>query len=209
MNESSDSFVPDPALGGFFGIGILAAAVKDLPSGLFLGFGAAASAVALGAIEPLLRRHLSSRFLAPLSLAASTAIALAYGLALEAFFPAHAIGLWIYVPLLAVNYLSLHTIRRGVDEPLHSKPGASSRLVPLARGATSYLLVACLLGAFREAIGMGTISLPNPGSGGLTFLLSEVPPLRITSAPAGGFIILGFLSAIYRSWLRAHGKRIP
>jgi electron transport complex protein RnfE len=208
MSDRASPFVPNPILGGLLGLGVLAAAARDLASGLALGAGAAISALILGAIVPPLRRQLPERFRAPASLAISVSIASVFGLLLEAYMPLCATGLWIYVPLLSVNCLGLQAIRLSASQDERRAEGAS-RYGAVAREAAGYFLVACLLGALREAAGIGTLTLPSLGQAQLSLVLIDRAPLRLLSAPAGGLILLGFMTALYRIALRAGGRRIP
>ncbi|HOX32807.1 MAG TPA: Rnf-Nqr domain containing protein [Spirochaetales bacterium] len=211
MREDAAPFTPNPVLAGLFGLGPLAVAARSLPEGLLLGLGAAFCALALGLAAPPLRRQLPERFRASASLILATAFAILYGQLIEAYFPVSAEGLGIYLPLLAVNCLSLQAIRQGARQgPRPSGPAAEAplRYGIIARGAGGYLAVAILLGALRELIGLGSLSLPGLGQNRLILLLSEEPPLRLIAAPAGGFILIGFLTALYRAALRASGRRI-
>lgn len=207
MSDREAPFTPNPVLGGLLGLGPLAAAARSLSEGLVLGLGAALCALILGAAIPPLRRQLPERFRAPASLLLAAALALLYGLAIEAYFPVSAAGLGIYLSLLAVNCLSLQAIRlsarqsdRKIDSPV--------RYGIVARGAGSYFLVACFLGAIRELLGLGTLSLPGIGPDHVLLVISSEAPLRILATPAGGFLLLGFMTALYRAALRSRGRRI-
>ena len=218
MSDRDSPFSPDPVLGSLLGLGPLAVAARSLAEGLILGFGAALCALVLGAAIPPLRRQLPERFRAPASLILSTALALLYGLAAEAYFPVASAGLWLYLPLLAVNCLSLQAIRLSARQvarqaALQGEEGYQPVDVPLRfaivlKGAGSYLVLASALGAFRELFGIGSLTLPGFGPDRFVLTLSSEAPLRLLVTPAGGFLLLGFLTALYRAILRARGRRI-
>jgi Na+-translocating ferredoxin:NAD+ oxidoreductase RnfE subunit len=208
MSDRSRPFVPNPVLGGLIGAGPLVAAARSFSDGLVLGVGAALSALALEATLPALKREIPERFRAPASIALSASLAIVYGLAIEAYLPVVETGLWIYLPLLAVNGLSLHAIRMSSAQG-ESGIAGRGRFGTIFREALGYLLVACFMGAFREACGLGTLTLPGFGSVAIRMVIADRPPLRLLAAPAGGFIALGLLTALYRGALRARGRRIP
>jgi len=212
MSDRAKPFIPNPVLGGLMGLGPLAVAARSLADGIVLGLGAALSSLALGALLPALRSRLPERFRAPASLALSTFLAMVYGLAVEIYLPIETSGLWIYLPLLAVNCLCLHSIRLSAS-PSERGPEKKGSFGTIAQEATGYLVIACALGAFREACGLGTLTLPNLGStsggGIMRIVFAPEPPLRLLAAPAGGFITLGLMTAVYRLALRIRGRRIP
>lgn len=208
MNNRDMPFVPNPALGGLLGLGALAAAANSLVDGLVLGAGAALSMLLLGALIPPLRRELPERFRAPASIALSMALAILYGLFIEAYFPISAEALWIYIPLLAVNCLSLHCIHVSASQG-GRRSGSAGNFAAITKSAAGYFIVALLLGAFREFAGLGTLTLPAFGAEGHRLVFTEEAPLRILVSPAGGFLVLGFMTALYRGTLRARGRRIP
>ena len=206
MSDRRKPFAPNPVLAGLFGLAPLAAAANDLPKGIALGLGAALAAILLGALLPTIRLQIPERFRAHVSLALSTAFALMYGLALEAWFPLVSASLWLYVPLVAVGCLSLHAIRSSSSPARGEGP---SRFGLIDKGAAGYFLVSVLLGAFREAAGEGALTIPTPDAEGLQVVLAASPPCRLLSSPAGGFMLLGFTVAAYRGILRLRGRRIP
>jgi electron transport complex protein RnfE len=212
MSESGSPFVPNAALAGFAGAGILAAAADSLGKGLVLGIGASLCALVLAATIPALRSLVPDRLRAPSALSLAAALASLYSLALRAYSPATSESLGIFLPLLAVNCLDMHVLRRASlsQERVRSRDEGEerARFLGLAREALGYLLAAALVGALREAAGSGTISLPTPG-GDFRIILSDAAPARLFVAPAGGFLLLGSMAAIYRLVLRWRGRRIP
>lgn len=208
MSDRGKAFVPNPVLSGLAGAGPLVAAARSLSDGIVLGVGASLSAIALGAMLPPLKRNIPERFRAPAALALSASLTTLFCLAIEAYLPMAEAGLWIYLPLLAVNGLVLHSIRMS---SAHGDRGAAgrSRYPAIVKEALGYLLVACVMGAFREACGLGTLTIPGFGQAAIRVIVSDQPPLRLLAAPAGGFIVLGLLAAVYRGTLRARGRRIP
>ena len=206
MSDSQESFVPNPVLSGLVGICPLIAAANSLAEGVMYGLGTALCALAIGASVPLLKDRLPDRLRAPATLCLSAFFALCYAFALRLYSPTIAAGLWIYIPLLAVSSLSLLVLRRTSSKGRFGTDGRS-RLVDIAVEALLFLLTATVVGGLRELIGLGTLSIPTQGPSPARFFFTEWAPLRILVSPAGGFIFLGFLVAVYRTIIRATRRR--
>jgi Na+-translocating ferredoxin:NAD+ oxidoreductase subunit E len=207
LSARDSSFTPNPLLAGMLGICPIVAADKGLPEGMALGLGAAICSLALGAVAATSRSLVPDRLRALFSLAVSTAIALLYGFAVRAYSPALAEGLGIFLPLLAVSALSLHSLKRGSPAAGAAAPG--DRYASIAKEAASFLAAAILIGALREILGRGTLTIPLPGDGALRLAALPLSPLRAMASPAGGFMLVGCLAAAYRLVLRAAGRKLP
>jgi electron transport complex protein RnfE len=209
MNEQRSPYIPNPVWGGLLGICPLAAAANSLVNGCVLGAGVALSAIIIALAMPFLQSFVPDRLRTPASLALSAAISLLIGAGVEAFSPSTAIGLNIYIPLLTVNCLSLQALRHNpfaLDREgrvFGSQYGLGR--TTLLKESLGYIAAAALIGALREVLGAGTLSFFSPGAQWFFFSLSDDSPARIFSAPAGGFIVLGFLAALYR--VATNGRR--
>lgn len=203
MNVHRPSYVPNPVLSGLLGVFPLVAAANSLVNGLVLGLGVALSALVLGLAMPFLHSFAPDRLRTPVALTISASLALLIGAGVEAYSPAAARSLGIYLPLLAVNCLNLQTLRyhpSAVDGAGRSFPGQHGPgISALVRESLGYVAIAILIGAFRELLGAGTLSLVRPGSQFFFLSIADNPPARLFAAPAGGFILLGCLAALYRA----------
>jgi Na+-translocating ferredoxin:NAD+ oxidoreductase subunit E len=206
VSEGRDGYVPNPVLAGLVGVCPLVAASRSLAEGVVYGLGVGFCAIILGAVIPPLRGLVDDRLQAPVSLALSSALALAYGLCARLYSPTIASGLWIYLPLLAVSGLSLGALRRCSSRDRYG-PDGKSRLGGIALEALMFLLTAAFVGALREASGLGVLTLPTPGIRLARIELVGEEPLRLMISPAGGFILLGFIVAAYRAIVRAGGRK--
>lgn len=206
MSEPRGSFVPNPILAGLVGVCPLVAASRSLAEGTVYGLGAALCALALGAFVPPTRAVMAERLQAPATLALSVALALAYQACVKIYSPAIAAGLWIYLPLISVSGLSLPTIRR-CSSTARIGPDGRSRLGGIALEALMFLVTAAFIGAAREAIGLGSLTLPGPGLAPARIYLLDAAPLKLLASPAGGFILLGLIVAAYRALARSVGRR--
>jgi electron transport complex protein RnfE len=205
VSGARDGFIPNPVLAGLVGICPLVVAASSLASGLAYGLGVALCATALGLIVPSARSLIPDRLQAPATLALSAALALIYGYCLRIYSPVIAQALWIYLPLLAVSALSLKSIKLP-STPGRFGPDGKSRLGTIAFESLLFLLTSAFVGALRELIGLGTLTLPLPGFSPARRVLLDFEPLRILVSPAGGFILLGFLVALHRAGYRARRK---
>ena len=107
---------------------------------------------------------------------------------LNALFGVDLLALGIYLPMLVVEPLLIYRFGR-VQESLYK---AFSKGIRITVG---YALLLLLLGCVREWLAMGTV---------FGVELSR-PVLPMASMPAGGFIVLGILCAIWRG-LAQHRK---
>ena len=198
MSETKEGFVPNPVLSGLVGICPLIAAARSLAEGVVYGLGTAFCAIALAAILPFLRGLIPDRLKVPATLGLSAFFALAFTLCVRLYSPAIASGLWIYLPLLAVSGLSLTVLRRNYAS---DRSPADGRVVfgPAAVEAILFLLTASIVGAIRELVGLGTLTLPVPGLSPVHVDIVGFAPLRLLVSPAGGFMLLGFIVAAHRS----------
>ena len=111
-------------------------------------------------------------------------------LALQAFIPALAASLGVFIPLIVVNCIVL-----GRAEGFASKNGILASAVDgLCQGIgyTVALVITCVI---RELLGSGTFGggLLNGGEG-IRIIPAEFPAMQMVM-PVGGFLVLGFVIA--------------
>ena len=112
-------------------------------------------------------------------------------LCLQAFIPALATSLGVFIPLIVVNCMVL-----GRAEAFASKNGVLAAAVDgLCQGIgyTVALVVVCVI---RELLGNGTFGggLLGPGGAGIQIIPQPFPAMQIVM-PVGGFLVLGFVLA--------------
>ena len=112
-------------------------------------------------------------------------------LCLQAFIPALAASLGVFIPLIVVNCMVL-----GRAEAFASKNGVLASAVDgLCQGIgyTVALVVVCVI---RELLGNGTFGggLLGPGGAGIQIIPQPFPAMQIVM-PVGGFLVLGFVLA--------------
>ena len=108
---------------------------------------------------------------------------------LNGLFGVELLSLGIYLPMLVVEPMLIYRFGR-VQETMHK---AFSKGVRITVG---YILLLLLVGCVREWLAMGTVfGLPV-----------SRPVLPMANMPAGGFLVLGVLCAVWRA-LAQHRKR--
>ena len=112
-------------------------------------------------------------------------------LCLQAFIPALAASLGVFIPLIVVNCMVL-----GRAEAFASKNGVLASAVDgLCQGIgyTVALVITCVI---RELLGSGTFGggLLGPGGAGIRIIPEQFPAMQIVM-PVGGFLVLGFVIA--------------
>ncbi|MBR4989837.1 MAG: electron transport complex subunit RsxE [Oscillospiraceae bacterium] len=110
---------------------------------------------------------------------------------LQAYIPALAASLGVFIPLIVVNCMVL-----GRAEGFASKRGILESAVDgLCQGIgyTVALVVVCVI---RELLGNGTFGggLLGPGGAGIQIIPQPFPAMQIVM-PVGGFLVLGFVLA--------------
>ena len=110
---------------------------------------------------------------------------------LQAYIPALAASLGVFIPLIVVNCMVL-----GRAEAFASKNGVLASAVDgLCQGIgyTVALVVVCVV---RELLGSGTFGggLLGPGGAGIQIIPQPFPAMQIVM-PVGGFLVLGFVLA--------------
>ena len=115
------------------------------------------------------------------SLSASVVYLAAYPI-LNAMFGTSLLTLGIYLPMLVVEPLLTYRFGR-VQETLHKAVSKGLRIT------VGYALLLVLLGCVREWLAAGT----------MFGMVVSRPVLPMASMPAGGFIVLGVLCAVWRA----------
>ena len=116
-------------------------------------------------------------------------------LSLQAFFPAIAKSLGVFIPLIVVNCIIL-----GRAESFASKNSVAASAVDgicQGIGYTAVLLVLCF---FRELLGAGTLF-------GVQIMPKSYVPAGILTLPVGGFLCLGALIAAMQWGLKKAAKK--
>lgn len=124
-------------------------------------------------------------------------------LLLQAFIPALAESLGVFIPLIVVNCIIL-----GRAEGFAYKNGVAASTVDGVFQGIGYIWVLVVMCVIREFLGGGTVlggfSFLNNGDG-IRILPEGIPALGL-ALPVGGFLVLGVLIA-FMQWILARPKK--
>ena len=118
-------------------------------------------------------------------------------LLLQAFLPALAENLGVFIPLIVVNCIIL-----GRAEAFASKNGVIASMFDGLFQGIGYTVALVLMCVIRELLGSGTFGggLLNGGEG-IRIIPAEFPAMQMV-LPVGGFLTLGFVIAGYQWFIR-------
>ena len=122
-------------------------------------------------------------------------------LLLQAFVPAIAESLGVFIPLIVVNCIIL-----GRAESFSYKNGVAASFFDGIFQGIGYTLVLLVMCIIREFLGAGTFGggLLNGGDG--IRIIPEAFGVKILTLPVGGFLVLGCLIALMQ-WALARSKK--
>jgi len=155
-----------------------------------LGMGVAASfvLVASNLLVSLLRKAIPASVRIPIFIVIVATFVTLIDLLMHAYQPELYKNLGVFVPLIVVNCIILG---RAEGFAYHNGP-LRSVLDGLGMGL-GFTLVIVILGAFREILGNGTLTLFNTE---LFSLGASFSPALVFIMPPGGFLAIGFLMAL-------------
>ena len=118
---------------------------------------------------------------------------------LQAYIPALAESLGVFIPLIVVNCMVL-----GRAEAFASKNGVLASAVDGLCQGIGYTVALVIVCVIRELLGSGTFGggLLGPGGAGIQIIPQPFPAMQIVM-PVGGFLVLGFVLA-GSQWLMKH-----
>ena len=171
-----------------------------------LGMGLAASFVLIcsNGLVSALRRVIPDAVHIPCYIVIIATFVTTVNLLMQAFLPGLSEKLGIFIPLIVVNCIIL-----GRAEAFACKNGVVDSLADGLGTGIGFTLALSLIGAVREIIGAGTLTVW--GSIALTDIHSN--GIVLASLPAGGFITVGLLLALINHLgavnARRHGEPAP
>ncbi len=118
-------------------------------------------------------------------------------LLLQAFLPALAESLGVFIPLIVVNCIIL-----GRAEAFASKNGVLASAVDGLCQGFGYTVALVVMCAIRELLGSGTFGAGVLNGGAGIRIINEGYPAMQVVMPVGGFLTLGFVIAGYQHMMR-------
>lgn len=146
-------------------------------------------------IAALLSRRGKYKFRALLYCGTSSLVYIAVYFALRAIFDVEILQLGIYLPMLVVEPL----IIKRYERPQPEKVSVAFRKG--VRTSIGYVVVLMIMGCLREILAVG--SLFGTAIKQMNFAL-----LPMANLPAGGFILLGVVCALWRGAVKAYKKHV-
>ncbi|HUX40908.1 MAG TPA: Rnf-Nqr domain containing protein [Rectinemataceae bacterium] len=197
------SFYPNPALVSFFGLAPLVGVSSSFAAGSIAGLTMALGAVTASAVGSLSRNRIPGRVAISIQMAFAAVYASICWMLVEAWSPAIAAQIGMYLPLIAASSFVMHELGRSGTE-------GGGRLKMAAISATQYFSVALIVSAFREVLGAGTFTLPLPVYSVHPLMIFSQAPLPFFQLPAGSFLVLALLAVVNRFLFSAQGaKEVP
>ncbi len=112
--------------------------------------------------------------------------------AMELLFGTQMLSLGIYLPMLVVEPLIIYRFGRVPER-------VTKALVKGLRTTLGYVILLAIVGVLRELLAVGSIyGIP----------VTNIAVLPLAATPAGGFLVLGLLCAIWRSLANRYRKNI-
>ncbi len=178
-------FLNNPVIMQGIGLAPLIVAATSGYNSLVLAVGIIMLLTPTRILSAILSRITPIRFRGPAYLLCAALVYIpTYYVVTTTFEPATIIQVGLYLPLLVFDPIILKRYERVQNESLDK--ALSKGLIT----TIGYCLVLMLLGCLRELIGAGTL---------FNITIFSVAPLPIALLPAGGFIILAIVMAVWRS----------
>lgn len=184
----------NPIFMQLIGLCSVLAVTNMLENAIAMGIAVTFVLIMSNGVVSLLRNIIPSKIRIPCFIVVIASFVTLVEMILHAFVPPIYESLGIFLPLIVVNCCIL-----GEAEGFAYKNKLIPSLVDGLGTGCGYGLAVILMGATRELLGYGTLL-------GHRILPESFPGIGLLSAPAGAFILLGFLIAAYRTILERRGE---
>lgn len=154
-------------------------------SGLGIAVSTAIVLILTNIVISLLKRFIADEVRIPTFIIIIATIATSLEMLMSKYLPELHATLGIFIPLIVVNCIVF-----AKAEMFASKNGVLTSAMDGLFTGTGFVLSLAVISAIREILGKGTFW-------GVKVLPSFIPKFQIFSMPAGGFLILGLLMALY------------
>ena len=179
----------NPVLVQLLGMCSVLAITTTLFNGIGMGLSVTAILICANVVISLLRKIIPNKIRIACYIVVIATFVTMVDLLLQAFVPALAENLGVFIPLIVVNCIIL-----GRAEAFASKNGiGASAMDGLAQGV-GYTLVLLAMCIIREFLGNGTFGTGVFGAEGIRILPEGLPALGM-ALPVGGFLTLAVLIA--------------
>jgi len=162
------------------------AVTVSVENGIAMGLATTFVLIFSSVISSLVRKIVPSEVRIPVYAVIIATFVTIADLFLKAFFPPLSKALGPYVPLIVVNCIIMGRI-----EAFATKNGVLPSFIDSLGMGTGFTLALIAIGTVRELLGTGKIL-------GQPILTSFYNPMLIMILPAGAFLALGFMIALYK-----------
>ncbi len=175
----------NPVLCQLLGMCPTLAVTTSAINGLSMGAATTFVVVSSGIVISLFRNAIPDNVRIPVFTVVIATFVTVVDMTLKAYFPDISRALGPYVPLIVVNCLIL-----GRQEAFTSKNPVSLAISDTLGMGLGFTWLLTVLGSIREILGSGSLM-------GINIMPSNFRPWVVMVLPAGAFITLGFLAALY------------
>ncbi len=195
-------FDENPIFVQFLGMCSALAVTTSVVNALGMGLSVTAVLVCSNLFISLLRSFIPKQVRIASFIIVISGFVTAVDLIVKAFLPAISKSLGLFIPLIVVNCIILARA-----EAFASKNGPVPSLVDGLACGIGYTLAITALAFVRELFGTGVLFAAADGTGGLRVFGSWYAPVTIFIMPAGAFLTLGVLCALFNTLRGAVAKK--
>lgn len=186
-------FTNNPVLVQLIGMCPTLATTTSLENGFGMGMAATAVLICSNGVISLLRKLIPSKVRIAAYITIIAGFVTAVDLLMQAYLPDLSKSLGLFIPLIVVNCIILARA-----EAFASKNKVIPSLVDGLAMGLGFTFALCILSTIREILGAGTL-LGHPLFG------DNFQPAIMMILPAGGFLTLGFVIALFQKILKKKG----
>ena len=186
-------FTNNPVLVQLIGMCPTLATTTSLENGFGMGMAATAVLICSNVVISLLRKLIPSKVRIAAYITIIAGFVTAVDLLMQAYLPDLSKSLGLFIPLIVVNCIILARA-----EAFASKNKVIPSLVDGLAMGLGFTCALCILSTIREILGAGTL-LGHPLFG------DSFQPAIMMILPAGGFLTLGFVIALFQKILKKKG----
>lgn len=169
------------------------ATTTSLQNGIGMGLAATAVLICSNAVISLLRKLIPSKVRIAAYITIIAGFVTAVDLLIQAYLPDLSKSLGLFIPLIVVNCIILARA-----EAFASKNSVLPSIGDGLAMGLGFTFALCILSAIREVLGAGTLM-------GYPLFGENFQPAILMILPAGGFLTLGFVIALFQKLLKKKG----
>ena len=186
-------FTNNPVFVQLIGMCPTLATTTSLQNGIGMGLAATAVLICSNAVISLLRKLIPSKVRIAAYITIIAGFVTAVDLLIQAYLPDLSKSLGLFIPLIVVNCIILARA-----EAFASKNGVLPSIGDGLAMGLGFTFALCVLSTIREILGAGTLM-------GYPLFGDSFQPAILRILPAGGFLTLGFVIALFQKLLKKKG----